>query len=1356
MTRVEEPAIKLCGRLDVSLGGRNLTHSLPGRQGRLVFAYLACNRSRAVTRDELIDVLWPSGAPAKPEDVLGALLSKLRRALGPGALEGRHEVVLVLPADASIDVELAEALVRRAEEAIGTADAGVALDCARTASEAIRGEFLPGHDGDWVQERRREVEELRLRGLECVARAGLALAGGQLGAAEAAARELISAEPLRERGYRLLMEVLAVRGDNSAALQAYEQLRVRLRDELGITPGAAIRAIHERLLAGGEVPDLPEVDSPGEELADTPAQPAREERKLITVLAAELSGDVGDSDPEDLREATARAHARLYGELDRFGATLETTAEGDLVALFGASVSHEDDAERAVRAAVNLRDAGLVARSGVATGEVLVTVSAAGTATAVGRPVREAVRIARLAPDGAVAVDGPTVQATPGACDYEARDPEATWLVRAVRERVSGREQAAAATFVGRVHELASLESMYETVVDEQRPRLALLLGHAGVGKTRLIDEFVTRVSRSSDPAVYRGRCLSYGEGITYWALREVLWEATGIELGDPATAAASKLRGRVNGVVDGAEADRVSAALAITSGIALPENPLQRISPASVADEVALAWPAFLSGLAAARPVLVVIEDAHWAEEPLLQMVQLMLARSTGPLLLIVTARPEFNEGHPGWTASAGISQIALEPLTEKQSRALVATVLPHAGSGLHEHVISTAEGNPLFVEELARHLSDESEGRAAIPNTVRSLLAARVDALPEREKQVLQDAAVVGRVFWPTTLESIDPRPDLGEALGALEARGLVVTRPRSSLPGETELSFRHGLVREVAYRSIPRGRRCRSHAAAGRWLERREGDRRDEFVDVFAHHFEAASNPDDAVLAWPEGSPDHEELRAKAVQALIEAGHGARKRMALRQALRFAERAETLAATDRERLAALELRAATHHAALHGDEALAAYIAAMDIARALDDRGTLSRLRGRALLLCVRYRGAFAGESWQAQAIELLEEGLAGGDLESATFENGVLLLSRAWGLRRWLQRGDLVAAKRDAERAIAIAESVDSPQLLAAALEGLSWLVSEEGFCEAGNMGERLIRASAGSSDRVEAHESKVTAAVCFGWAGRFERAREIAREAMLDAPRLSPHRALHSAMAQTFCLAPTGRFAELGEATDRVLEAAAEDAGDGHTCLGAVVGVAGRVMWLHEALEPDAAASALELMHRVRPPDRRSIYAYFVAELLRPLVGVEATGARLRRIQPDGPDATAAILYLRALLPVLALSGADDELDRGIVEAQRVARAACAPALGWIAQWAGAARLAAGNPADGLDAARTATAALAEHGESYTAARLLLDYAVIADGRADQMAEEAAERFEAMGAVASGARARAAHIGHGAT
>jgi hypothetical protein len=269
-----------------------------------------------------------------------------------------------------------------------------------------------------------------------------------------------------------------------------------------------------------------------------------------------------------------------------------------------------------------------------------------------------------------------------------------------------------------------------------------------------------------------------------------------------------------------------------------------------------------------------------------------------------------------------------------------------------------------------------------------------------------------------------------------------------------------------------------------------------------------------------------------------------------------------------------------------------------------------------------------------------------------------------------LRR-VQRGtqDFATAKRDAARALAIAEQIDSPELLATSLEALAWIVSEEGFCEAETMAERLIRAGTGSPDPIESCESKVSAAQFLAWAGRFERAIQVSRGAAAGAAMLSPHRALHSAMAETTCLVPTGRFLELGEATNGVLDLAREDAGSTRTCMAAVAAIAGRALWLHESLDSDAARSALDLMNRVRPPPRPRIYEYVVAEMLRPAVGLEATRAELESLPPPANDAAATIMYLRAQLPVLALSGASHPLDTAITDARHLARAACAPALG---------------------------------------------------------------------------------------
>jgi DNA-binding SARP family transcriptional activator len=1331
--------IQLCGRFEVALRGRDVSQQLPGRQGRLLLAYLACNRGRPVSRDELIDLLWPSDPPGLPDDVLGSLLSKLRRALGPGVIEGRRELTLVLPDGGRVDLDVATGALERAEAALAGEDAGLAFDEAQTARDLTEGGFLPGFNHAWVEERRREVEELRLRALGCIAGAGLALGGAELAAGERAARQIIAGAPLHELGYRLLMEILAARGDVAAALQTYDGVRVRLRDELGIVPGPAIRAVHERLLVGDDQADAPADDQP-----DTGDTPHREERKLVSVLALELE-DVGAlDDPEELRVAQSRLLNRIRDEVGRFGGSVDSHADRVVVALFGAMVTHEDDAERAVRAALRLRELELAAQVGVASGEVLVAQDPRAGRAATGRTIDNAIRIQRAAPTGGVIVDELTARATaPDAVVYAQLDPGA-WIVEGVSDRLAGAlEHPERSRFVGRENELILLQSLHKRAAQHRQPAVVLLLGAAGVGKSRLVDEFL-KLGEPLSPTVYRGRCLAYGEGITYWALREILWAAAGIRFDDPAAIAATKLRDRVKSVVAVPEADRVTAALAIASGIALPDNPLRRLAPGSVADEIALAWPAFLSGLAARTPTLVVIEDLHWAEEPLLEMLERMIARSAGPLLLVATARPELAERRPGWSARPGVSQISVEPLADAASRELVAELLPQADAEVRQRVAVTAEGNPFFAEELARHFSDERGALVEVPTTVRAVLAARVDRLPAAEKQVLQDAAVVGRVFWAPALEAIEPGGGIPEALRTLEDRELVVTHPTSSLPGNTELSFRHGLTREVAYRSIPRAQRCRTHAAVGEWIEQLAGDRRDEFIDLLAYHYEAASAPGDVALAWSAGSTEPEQLRKKAVTALVEGGEAARRRASIEQALRFAERAEALAATNQERLSAMELRARSQHAAVRSDDALGAYCAAIGLARELGDTAAVSRLRAHAILLCSRYAGAFSGEDWKARAIQLIEEGEAEDDGDGATFERAAVLLGRSWVLRR-LQRStqNFAAAKSDAAKALALAERIDSPELLATALEAVAWIVAEEGFCEAETMAERLLRSATGSPDRVDAHENKVSAAQFFGRVGRFERAIEIAHEATAEAAELNPHRALHSAMAETTCLVPTGRFPELGEATNAVLELAREDARSTRTCMAAVVAIAGRALWLHESLEFDAARTALELMNRVRPQRRSSFYEYAIAEVLRPVVGIEATGAELDRLPPPADDASATILYLRAQLPVLVLSGATRGLDEVIADARKLAQSACAPALGWIAEWAAAAQIAASDPGRSLERALAATTALADYGEAYTAAQLVKEFLPFMEqDDGVKLAATTADQFTAMGALAS--------------
>jgi DNA-binding SARP family transcriptional activator len=1276
--------VRLCGPLHVELEGRPVV--LPARQGRLLFASLVVARDRGMARDELIALLWPERPPGDPGEALSALLSRVRRATGEGVITGRRELRVALSEPAWVDLEAAHAGAEAAEAALARGDWASALAAAAEAAEIAGRGFLSGDDAPWVDGMRRDVEDLRLRALEARATAAEGAGDPHLATAEEAARALVAAAPFRESGHGLLMRALAARGNVAEALRAYEDLRVRLRDELGAAPGAELQALHAELLRAAP--------------RRAPAEPAREERKLVTALWVELAPMAVD--PEDLAPIRARMERAVADVLERHGATVREPGDGTLTGLFGVPAAHEDDAERAVAAARELLRDGLAARAGVATGEALVSIGGERP-EATGLLTSAAAKLGAAAPPGAERIDDAT------------------------RRAMRSRRAPGPARFVGRERELAQLEALHAAAVEEGRPRLVTIVGQAGLGKSRLLEELAERVEAAGS-AVYRGRCLAYGEGITYWALREILWEAAEIRLDDGAATAARKLTGLVERVL-GEGAGRVAAALAAGAGIALASNPLGDASPETVHEEIRLAWPRFADALAARGPTVIAIEDLHHAEAPLLEMIETIHARAEHGLLLAVTARPELAEIRGGWGYRPGMSQVVLEPLSAHAARELAEELLP----GRPGEVTERAEGNPFFAEEIARHL--ESEPGAAIPHTVRALLAARIDALPAAEKQVLHQAAVIGRTFWADALPADAP---LGPVLRSLEERGFVMTRAPSRLPGQRELRFVHGLTRDVAYHALPRGERVRAHAVAARWIARLAGDRRDEFVELLAHHYEAAA---------PSGD---EALRAEAVRALVAAGNAARRRLATTAALRFADRAEALATGDRERLTVLELRARARHAAVQGDEALATYLDAIAVARGLGDRDAVSRLRALATLLCVRYQGAFKRDTWHAQAADLVEEGLAEIGEDAVTFETGALLVGRSWGVAGWrgLELTDVPGAKRDALRAVEIAEAIGSELLHAVALEGLTWITFEEGHGEAAALGERHLHAAATLGDRLEAHESLTVAAICFVHAGRFGAARRAAADATREAAGLSPHRALHAAAAATMALARPGHLEELLDSTSTVLELAAVE-GE-RICPTGLMAIAGRCLALHEAGDR-RAAEALALLRRLAPTARPlGGWGYAVAEIVRPLVPPEETEARLAR-GVSRAGAGAQVHRLRVELPLAALEGDWDRLDPLLARARALAAPAGAPALAPIADWAEAVQLAAaGRTADALELALPAGSALEAHGERYTGARLLAELlARLGSAAPAELALGTAARLEALGARASAELARAA-------
>ena len=1114
-----------------------------------------------------------------------------------------------------------------------------------------------------------------------------------------------------------------------------------------------------------------------------------EERKLVTVLFADLTGStaLGEQlDPERLRTLLSEYFGAMASVIESQGGVVEKFIGDAVMAVFGIPAAHEDDAERALRAALAMQarleelNAEIAARHGVElamrigvnSGEVI-----AGTETdqfmVTGDVVNVAARLQQTAEPGDVAAGERTYLATRGAFSTEPLEhrelkgkslPVRAWRVLGTAEAARPRGvPGISSRLVGRERELALLETLYRGSADEARPALVTILGQAGIGKSRLTEEFIAEVHSGPEaPAVYRGRCLPYGEGITYWALREILWAAAGILLDDAAEVAAEKLTDFVRGVfddrsLDSTEVDRVHFALATTAGIGLPENPLEGMSPESIGEELGLAWPRFLSALAGRRPTLVVIDDLHRGEPPLLDMVEHLVSRSTGPVFIIATGRPELAQMRTGWSARSGMSQISLDPLSAADSETLLHELLPSVGPSLRQRILAAAEGNPLFAEEIVAHLIDEGvlawrpdgiaeaapDANVTIPDTVRALLTARVDALAVEEKRTLQDAAVVGRIFWTTTLELMRDE-DVRPALRALEAKGLVQTRPRSALPGQTELAFRHGLIREVAYESIPKGRRATAHAEVAGWIEEIGGDRREEYVELIAHHYESAALPENAELAWPTDTARRDDVRARATDALLAAGRAATTKFAIDQALGFGNRALSLARTDAERLAALELKAQAAHAGVRADEAWSYYCGALELAERLGDVGVTQRLRARATLLWARYAGALASDDWKTKAAEMVRGGLEHADNAQATFELGALLTGRA-GFRFWrVAPHSKEDARRDAERAVAIAQEIGSQTLLSYALDMLV-METAEGFCESAELAQRTLAVGRTMEDRGEAHEMFVTASLAFSGAGRFEEAAGAGAEAAALAARLGPHRSLHAGSAQTTALVPLGRFAELAEATATAPDLVAEEGM--HTCFHGLTALAGQALAAFELNEAEASKRALDT-YDATAVSGPGLFAYHLVEILRPLIGLEDARRRAEQLE-KAEGAQGEVYRLRLELQLSALERAWEQLHRFAENARALAVSACAPHLAWMADWGLSVELAdRGQIRKSIANAKTAASALEAYGERYLAARLLVDLLPFLDvGAASELAEEAIQRLEAMGAAGSVAEAR---------
>ena len=640
--------------------------------------------------------------------------------------------------------------------------------------------------------------------------------------------------------------------------------------------------------------------------------PLGEERKVVSVLFADLVGFTSASDRADPEEvlATLRPyHALLRSEIERYGGTVEKFIGDAVMAVFGAPVAHEDDAERAVRAGLwiiealaqlNSERAGaeLAVRVAVNTGEAIVSLGARpeqGEGMVAGDVVNTASRLQQLAPVGGVVVGEGTWRATSQMITYEPMDPVevkgkaepvSVWRAIEAKSRFIVEVDRPASPFIGRESELELLRQAYRRLIREESVQLVTVTGEPGVGKSRLVGEFFAWADAEPELFSWRhGRCLPYGDGVTFWALGEIVKAQAGILESDSPEEADAKLGEAVALVVeDVTDREWIAGHLAALVG----SRPGTEGS--GDRDEAFRAWRSYLEALAAFRPLILVIEDLHWADDAMIDFVEHLADWATGvPMLILCTARPELYERRPSWGGGKRNSTtVALSPLQADEISALVAAMLEETllPAETQAALLERAGGNPLYAEEFVRMLTDRGilhrQGRAwqiatdaeiPVPETVQALIAARMDTLPAERKSLLHDAAVIGRVFWPGALAAMGGSDEADVVSGLHELLRKELVRPvrRSSMQGEDEFTFWHILVRDVAYGQIPRSQRAARHRRAAGWIERAAGDRVGDHADILAHHYRQAIE-----LAGP--GADEAELKATAAHYLFLAGERA----------------------------------------------------------------------------------------------------------------------------------------------------------------------------------------------------------------------------------------------------------------------------------------------------------------------------------------------------------------------------------------------------------------------------------------------------------------------------------------------
>jgi class 3 adenylate cyclase/predicted ATPase len=800
--------------------------------------------------------------------------------------------------------------------------------------------------------------------------------------------------------------------------------------------------------------------------ADTVETPAAE-RRLVSVLFADLVGFTTASegrDAEETRELLSRYFDVCRSVIDRYGGTVEKFIGDAVMAVWGTPVATEDDAERAVRAALELVSAipelhpALQARAGVLTGEAAVTIGATSEGMVAGDLVNTASRVQSAAEPGTVLVGDSTRTAADAAIAFEdagehelkgKAEPVRLWrALRVVANRGGeGRSSGLEAPFVGRDRELRLVKDLFHTSAEAGRAHLVLVTGPAGIGKSRLSWEFEKYVDGLTlTVRWHKGRCLSYGEGVAYWALAEMVRGRAGILENEDAATAAAKLAASVaEHVLDAQDRDWVEPRLAHLLGLA--DATFER-------EDLFAAWRLFFECLADGAPSVLVFEDLQWADAGLLDFVEYLVewARAK-PILVLGLARPELAERRPGFgtTTRGGHTGLALEPLSDEAMEALLDGLVPGLPAELRSSIRARAEGIPLYAVETVRMLLNRGQleqadgsyrvvgaiGSLEVPETLHALVASRIDGLEADERRLVQDASVLGKTFVLDALASVAGRPneELEPVVRSLVRKEVLFLEsdPRSAERGQ--YGFLQDLVRRVAYETLARRDRKARHLAAAAFFETSWGGREQEVVEVVASHYVTA-------LELEPDADDAETLRTKARETLTRAGERAASLGSSAEAAALFARAAELAqsALDEARL----LASAGNAARAHGDTdaATSRLLRAIELFEQAGDRHAAARTSADLA------QGEF-GTGRLDEAIARMERAYAVLETDEPD-EDLAYFLSQ---LARWLYfAGRLELCEERNERALEVAERLRLPEVLSHALNTKGLLATQQGRWE----------------------------------------------------------------------------------------------------------------------------------------------------------------------------------------------------------------------------------------------------------------------------------------------------------------